>query len=112
MKEILASPDIAHDDIKFVKALAAPNVTIPRKWSSYQTWLHTAPAMNGCASPPPGKKSPTRDGKTEGAAHGPLSKHSHSVSTGRELRAQFRWTHESLHGGETSEITGVTGEST
>jgi beta-lactamase class A len=40
MKEILASPAIPHDDIKFVKALAAPDVTILRKWGSWQTWLH------------------------------------------------------------------------
>jgi beta-lactamase class A len=40
MKEILASPDIPHDDIKFVKALAGPEVTILRKWGSWETWNH------------------------------------------------------------------------
>jgi beta-lactamase class A len=40
MREIFASPDIPHDDHKFIKGLAGRNVTIIRKWGSWQDWLH------------------------------------------------------------------------
>jgi len=40
MREIFASPEIPHDDIKFVKGLAGKNVTIIRKWGSWENWLH------------------------------------------------------------------------
>ena len=40
MREIFASPDIPHDDLKFVKALAGRNATILRKWGSWQDWRH------------------------------------------------------------------------
>jgi len=40
MLEIFESPDIPHDDIKFVKALAGRNVHIIRKWGSWENWQH------------------------------------------------------------------------
>jgi beta-lactamase class A len=40
MLEIFASPDIPHDDHKFVKALAGRDVQILRKWGSWEHWLH------------------------------------------------------------------------
>lgn len=41
MRDIFASPDIPHDDIKFVKALRdRPGVEILRKWGSWEDWLH------------------------------------------------------------------------
>ena len=41
MKEIFASPEVPHDDIKFVKALKdRPGMTILRKWGTWQDWRH------------------------------------------------------------------------
>ena len=40
MKEIFASPEIPHDNIKFVKALSGRDVGILRKWGSWQNWVH------------------------------------------------------------------------
>jgi beta-lactamase class A len=42
MKDIFASPDIPHDDIKFVKALKDRDggVKILRKWGSWENWYH------------------------------------------------------------------------
>jgi beta-lactamase class A len=40
MREIFVSPEIPHDQIKFVKALANENVRIIRKWGSWENWLH------------------------------------------------------------------------
>jgi beta-lactamase class A len=40
MLEIFRSPDIPHDDHKFVKALAGRGVTLLRKWGTYEDWLH------------------------------------------------------------------------
>jgi beta-lactamase class A len=47
MREIFASPDIPHDDIKFVKALAGRDVQILRKWGSWQDWLHDSAIITG-----------------------------------------------------------------
>jgi beta-lactamase class A len=47
MLSLLASPDIPHDDIKFVKALAPRNVQILRKWGSWQNWLHDTADITG-----------------------------------------------------------------
>jgi beta-lactamase class A len=47
MREIFASPDIPHDDIKFVKALAGRNVQMLRKWGSWQDWLHDTAMIAG-----------------------------------------------------------------
>jgi beta-lactamase class A len=41
MREIFASPDIPHDEIKFVKGLEGrPGVQIVRKWGSWEDYLH------------------------------------------------------------------------
>ena len=47
MKEIFASPDIPHDDIKFVKALDGRGVTLLRKWGSWENWLHDSAIITG-----------------------------------------------------------------
>jgi len=47
MREIFASPDIPHDDIKFVKGLADRDVQIIRKWGSWQDWLHDCAVVTG-----------------------------------------------------------------
>lgn len=47
MKEIFASPDIPHDEIKFVKGLAGRDVQILRKWGSWQEWLHDSAIITG-----------------------------------------------------------------
>jgi beta-lactamase class A len=41
MRDIFASPDIPHDNIKFVKALKdREGLEIIRKWGSWENWLH------------------------------------------------------------------------
>jgi beta-lactamase class A len=40
MREIFESPDIPHDQIKFVKGLAGRDVQIIRKWGTWQDWRH------------------------------------------------------------------------
>lgn len=47
MREILASPSIPHDDIKFVAGLRDRNVSIIRKWGSWQNWLHDSAVVTG-----------------------------------------------------------------
>jgi beta-lactamase class A len=47
MREIFLSPAIPHDDLKFVKALKDRNVTLLRKWGSYQDWLHDSAIIEG-----------------------------------------------------------------
>jgi beta-lactamase class A len=47
MIEIFRSPDIAHDDHKFVRGLAGRDVTILRKWGSYEDWLHDTAIIEG-----------------------------------------------------------------
>lgn len=47
MREIFASPDIPHDDIKFAKGLAGREVQIIRKWGSWQDWLHDSAVITG-----------------------------------------------------------------
>lgn len=47
MREIFASPDIPHDDIKFVKGLAGRDITLIRKWGSWQDWLHDSATITG-----------------------------------------------------------------
>ena len=47
MRAILASPDIPHDDLKFVRALRDRDVTILRKWGSWQEWLHDTALVEG-----------------------------------------------------------------
>ena len=47
MLEIFASPNIPHDDFKFVKALAGRNVQILRKSGSWENWLHDTAIITG-----------------------------------------------------------------
>ena len=47
MREIFRSPEIPHDQIKFVKALAGRNVEILRKWGSWENWLHDTGIIKG-----------------------------------------------------------------
>jgi beta-lactamase class A len=48
MRDIFASPEIPHDQIKFVKVLAdRPGVEIIRKWGSWQEWLHDSAIIAG-----------------------------------------------------------------
>jgi beta-lactamase class A len=47
MIEIFRSPEIPHDDHKFVKALAGRGLTILRKWGTYEDWLHDSAIIEG-----------------------------------------------------------------
>ena len=47
MREIFASPDIPHDDHKFVHALAGRDVQILRKWGTWENWLHDSAIITG-----------------------------------------------------------------
>ena len=47
MREIFASPDIPHDDIKFVKGLEGRDVQIIRKWGSWEDWFHDTAVVTG-----------------------------------------------------------------
>jgi len=47
MREIFASPDVPHDNIKFVKALAGRNLKILRKSGSWEDWLHDTTIISG-----------------------------------------------------------------
>jgi beta-lactamase class A len=47
MREIFVSPDIPHDDIKFVKGLSGRDVQIIRKWGSWENWLHDSAVITG-----------------------------------------------------------------
>lgn len=47
MRELFASPDIPHDDHKFVKGLAGRNVHLLRKWGSWEDWLHDSALISG-----------------------------------------------------------------
>lgn len=47
MRNIFASPEIAHDEIKFVKGLDGRDVQILRKWGSWEDWLHDSAVIRG-----------------------------------------------------------------
>lgn len=47
MREVFASPDIPHDDIKFIKGLAGRPVEVLRKWGSWEDWLHDSAIVSG-----------------------------------------------------------------
>jgi beta-lactamase class A len=47
MRDIFRSPEIPHDQIKFVKGLAGRNVEILRKWGSWENWLHDTAIIKG-----------------------------------------------------------------
>ena len=47
MREIFASPDIPHDNIKFVKGLAGRDVQLLRKWGTWEDWRHDTAIITG-----------------------------------------------------------------
>lgn len=48
MREILESPDLPHDQIKFVKALAdRKGLEIIRKWGTWENWFHDSAVIRG-----------------------------------------------------------------
>jgi beta-lactamase class A len=47
MLDILATPDVPADDIKFVKGLAGRDVQILRKWGSWEDWYHDTAIITG-----------------------------------------------------------------
>jgi beta-lactamase class A len=47
MREIFLSPDIPHDEIKFVKALQGRGLEILRKWGTWQDWQHDTAIITG-----------------------------------------------------------------
>jgi beta-lactamase class A len=47
MLDILATPDVPADDIKFVKGLAGRDVKILRKWGSWENWYHDTAIIAG-----------------------------------------------------------------
>jgi len=47
MREIFASPDIPHDNIKFVKGLAGRDVQIIRKSGTWENWFHDSAVITG-----------------------------------------------------------------
>jgi beta-lactamase class A len=47
MREIFLSPEIPHDDIKFVKGLKGRGVQFIRKWGSWEEWQHDAAVITG-----------------------------------------------------------------
>jgi beta-lactamase class A len=47
MREIFASPEIPHDNIKFVKGLAGRDVQIIRKWGTWEDWFHDSAVISG-----------------------------------------------------------------
>ena len=49
MRRIFDSPELPHDDIKFVKGLAGRPVTIRRKWGTWLDWKHDAAVVSGPA---------------------------------------------------------------
>jgi beta-lactamase class A len=47
MREIFASPELPHDQIKFVRALAGRKVEIIRKWGTWENWFHDSAVVTG-----------------------------------------------------------------
>ncbi len=47
MREIFASPDIPHEDLKFTKALSGRNLQILRKSGTWEDWLHDTADVTG-----------------------------------------------------------------
>ncbi len=47
MREIFESPELEHDNIKFVKGLSDRNVNIIRKWGTWENWAHDAAIVTG-----------------------------------------------------------------
>ena len=47
MRRVFDSPDIPHDQIKFVRGLAGQNVNIRRKWGTWEKWRHDSAVVEG-----------------------------------------------------------------
>jgi beta-lactamase class A len=47
MRDIFASPEVPHNDIKFVKGLNGRKVSLLRKWGSWEDWLHDTAIITG-----------------------------------------------------------------
>ena len=47
MRAIFESPDVEHDDLKFVKALKGRDVQIIRKWGTWENWRHDTAVVRG-----------------------------------------------------------------
>ena len=47
MRAIFESPDLEHDEIKFVKALKGRDVQIIRKWGTWENWRHDSAVVTG-----------------------------------------------------------------
>jgi beta-lactamase class A len=47
MRRIFLSPEIPHDNIKFVRALAGRDLQLLRKWGSWRDWLHDTAVVQG-----------------------------------------------------------------
>src|ERR1035437_9412653 len=47
LREIFASPDIPHDNIKCVKGLTGRDVQIIRKWGTWENWFHDSAVVTG-----------------------------------------------------------------
>jgi len=47
MREIFESPEIPHDQIKFVKGLSGRDVQIIRKWGTWEDWHHDCAVVIG-----------------------------------------------------------------
>jgi beta-lactamase class A len=47
MRQIFASPELPHDDIKFVKGLKGRNLEIIRKWGTWENWFHDTAVIKG-----------------------------------------------------------------
>jgi beta-lactamase class A len=47
MREVFESPEIPHDQIKFVKGLADRKLEIIRKWGSWENWFHDTAVVRG-----------------------------------------------------------------
>jgi len=47
MRALFASPELPHDNIKFVKALAGRDVQLIRKWGTWEDWYHDAAIITG-----------------------------------------------------------------
>ena len=47
MRQIFQSPDIPHDNIKFVRGLAGREVQIIRKWGTWEDWHHDCAVVTG-----------------------------------------------------------------
>ncbi len=47
MREIFETPELPHDNIKFVKGLAGRDVQIIRKWGTWEDWRHDSAVVTG-----------------------------------------------------------------